>query len=78
MTLLAARVTATKLRVQSITARLEIDRCIGAFLVLDRLVSAIGTRFLNSVHHALAPGRTGSSAQPGAHLVGKGSRSGEC
>jgi len=78
MTLLAARVTATKLRVQSITARLEIDRCIGASLVLDRPVDAIGTRFLDLVDHALAAGRAASSAQTGAHLVGKGSRSGEC
>ena len=77
MALLAARVTATKLRVQSITARLEIDRCIGTSVVPDRPVDAIGTRFLNSVHHALTPGRAGSSAQTGAHLVGKGSRSGE-
>lgn len=78
MALLAARVTATKLRVKSITTRLEIDRCIGASLVLNRPVDAIGTCCLNLVHHALAPGRAASSAQTGAQLVGKGSRSGEC
>lgn len=77
MALLAARVTAAKLRVKSIAASLKIDRCIGASLVLDRPVDAIGTRFLNLVHHALAPGRAASSAQTGAQLVGKGSRSGE-
>jgi hypothetical protein len=78
MTLLATRVTPPNLRVERITALLEIDRGIRAPLILNRPINAVGPSRLNLVHHSFALGRAGGSADASAHLVGEGGRAGEC
>ena len=76
LALLAARVTAANLPVQSIFTRLGIDRRIRAALVLDRPIDAVGAGFhLGPL--ALALRRTGRNAQSAAQLVGERSCSRE-
>jgi hypothetical protein len=77
MTLLATRVTPPNLRVERITALLEIDRSIRAPLILNRPINAVGPSRLNLVHHAAAARRAACSADTSAHLVGEGGRAGE-